>query len=109
MRYLPLTEEDREEILKICRVRDFVELTPGIPDNLRLKKNLDIGLALSEPELIDELSALAEKNSAAKKTCLMGNGVYDHEIPATIDYLVSRGEFLTAYTPYQPEISQGTL
>lgn len=109
MRYLPLTEQERQRILRDCGVKTFEELTQDIPDALRLKGLLDFDPALSESELISHLGELASKNAGAKMTCHLGQGVYDHSWPVAIDQLTNRGEFFTAYTPYQPEVSQGTL
>lgn len=109
MRYLPLSGEERQRILRLCGVESFEELTSDIPESLRLKGLLDFDPALSESELLEHLGELAEKNIGAKMTCHLGQGVYDHSWPVAIDQLTNRGEFFTAYTPYQPEISQGTL
>lgn len=109
MRYLPLTPEERNEILKLANVSSFEELTSSIPENLRLKGLLDLEAALTEEALVKKIRALAKKNRAAEMTSFMGQGAYDHGWPRVIDQISNRGEFLTAYTPYQPEISQGTL
>jgi len=109
MRYLPLTEKGKEKILAKCGFSSFKELTKQVPDALRLDRLLDIEPSLSEHELIAHLQGLASKNAAAQMHSFLGQGVYDHTWPSAIDYLCSRGEFLTAYTPYQPEVSQGTL
>ena len=109
MRYLPLTTEEKNKILKLCNVSSFEELTDQVPNELRVKGLLDLDPALSELELIDHLGAIAAKNKASAMTSFLGQGVYDHFSPKVIDQITNRGEFLTAYTPYQPEISQGTL
>src|SRR4051812_34195669 len=109
MRYLPLTQEEEKKILAVCGETSFETLTREIPEKLRIKEKLKIPSSLAETELLQHIQELGEKNTAAKMTCLLGQGAYDHTWPAVIDYLVSRGEFLTAYTPYQPEVSQGTL
>ncbi len=109
MRYLPLTPDEEKKILQLCGETSFESLTRDIPEKLRLKKNLNIAKGMSEAELLDHIQALGEKNTAAKMCSLLGQGAYDHTWPAVVDYLVTRGEFLTAYTPYQPEVSQGTL
>lgn len=109
MRYLPLTPLERQEILKLCEVATFEELTSSIPKNLRLPGKLKLPAALTEMDLQDHFSQLAKENQAQNYTSFLGQGAYDHSWPTVIDSLISRGEFLTAYTPYQPEISQGTL
>lgn len=109
MRYLPLSAEERKEILDLCGVDDFQGLIQAIPDELRLKGLLDLPPALSEPELMEHLESLANKNTGAWMQSHLGQGVYDHTWPSVIDQITNRGEFLTAYTPYQPEVSQGTL
>ena len=109
MRYLPLTPIEEKKILDLCGESSFDSLTRDIPDALRLNGPLKIPSALAETELLSHINELGEKNSAAQMLCLLGQGAYDHTWPAAIDYLTSRGEFLTAYTPYQPEVSQGTL
>jgi glycine dehydrogenase subunit 1 len=109
MRYLPLTPQERDEILKLCEVRSFEELTSAIPKNLRLAEKLKLPPAMTEMELQDHFQKLGRENQALGYTSHLGQGAYDHSWPTVIDALISRGEFLTAYTPYQPEISQGTL
>ena len=109
MRYLPLTPQEEKEILALCKESSFETLTREIPESLRVKGLLNLPHALSENEVIDHVQCLGEKNTASKMLCLLGQGAYDHSWPVAIDYLVTRGEFLTAYTPYQPEVSQGTL
>lgn len=109
-RYLPMTEEDKREMLKVIGVDSIDDLFADIPESVRFHGEYNIKKAKSEPELFKELSALAEKNADAKKyTSFLGAGVYDHYIPAIVDHVISRSEFYTAYTPYQPEISQGEL
>lgn len=108
MRYLPLTPQEEKKILTACAEPSFESLTRDIPEKLRLK-NLAIPEALSESEILAHIDELAKKNTANEKLCLIGQGAYDHTWPAVVDYLSTRGEFLTAYTPYQPEVSQGTL
>jgi glycine dehydrogenase subunit 1 len=85
------------------------ELFDSIPKDLRLSRNLNTPAALSEIELLDGFDKLAEQNPAAKRTSFLGAGAYQHYIPTVVDHIISRSEFFTAYTPYQPEISQGTL
>lgn len=109
MRYLPLTEPEKQRILKLCKVDSFEELTRSIPDELRVQGLLDIPGRLSEPELLETLESMAASNSGAWMQNHLGQGVYDHTYPSWIDQISGRGEFLTSYTPYQPEVTQGTL
>ncbi|CCK80257.1 aminomethyl-transferring glycine dehydrogenase subunit GcvPA [Desulfobacula toluolica] len=110
MRYLPHTKEDIESMLKVTGNSSLDDLFDCIPDNLRTKDKIDIPESLSEWELNTHMEALASANIACKNyKCFIGAGSYDHYIPAIVPYLISRSEFMTAYTPYQPEISQGTL
>ncbi len=110
MRYLPHTTEDIQTMLQVTGHSSLDSLFDAIPPSLRLKSDLDIPDALSEWELDSHMKDLAEKNIACRDfKCFAGAGSYDHHIPAIIPYLISRSEFMTAYTPYQPEVSQGTL
>jgi glycine dehydrogenase subunit 1 len=110
MRYIPNTEQDRRQMLDAIGAASVDTLFADIPDDLRLKRPLKIPAALAEPELVKRLAALADRNADADRyNSFLGAGCYDHFSPAVIGHLVLRGEFLTAYTPYQPEISQGTL
>src|SRR5262245_54059033 len=108
MRYIPSSPEDQQEMLREIGLNSLEDLFTGIPQNLRLKSLLNLPPALSEPELIDKFKSYAEKN-ASGFVSFLGAGVNDHYIPTVIDSLISRGEFLTSYTPYQAEITQGTL
>jgi glycine dehydrogenase subunit 1 len=85
------------------------ELFDSIPEDLRLARNLDTTKALSEIELLSGFEQLAARNPGAQRTSFLGAGAYQHYIPTIVDHIISRSEFFTAYTPYQPEISQGTL
>src|SRR5215212_734032 len=85
------------------------ELFDSIPEDLRLKRPLNTPAALSEIELLDRFEQMATRNTAARRISFMGGGAYSHYIPTIVDHIISRSEFFTAYTPYQPEISQGTL
>jgi glycine dehydrogenase subunit 1 len=85
------------------------ELFASIPEDLRLSRNLDTTAALSEIELLAGFERLAARNTGAKRSSFLGAGAYQHYIPTIVDHIISRSEFFTAYTPYQPEISQGTL
>jgi glycine dehydrogenase subunit 1 len=110
MRYLPHTREDIEQMLNIIGCDTLDQLFDSIPDQLKLNTALDLPDAVTEWELNSHMEALASKNIACKAyTCMIGGGSYDHYIPCAVPYLVSRSEFSTAYTPYQPEVSQGTL
>ncbi|HEY9773275.1 MAG TPA: aminomethyl-transferring glycine dehydrogenase subunit GcvPA [Planktothrix sp.] len=107
--YLPHTEEDRQEMLKKIGVRSFEELVKHIPDGVRAEK-LDLRPGLSELELTQHISALASKNtSTSKQSSFLGGGSYRRFVPSVVPSIISRSEFATAYTPYQPEVSQGSL
>jgi len=108
--YLALTDADRETMLEAIGVATVEELFRDIPESVRFRRPLDLEPALSEPELVAHLSELAARNlSAGRELSFLGAGVYDHYVPAVVDAVLQRGEFLTAYTPYQPEMSQGVL
>jgi glycine dehydrogenase subunit 1 len=110
MPYIPHTDEDCREMLAKIGVKSIDDLFADIPDNLKLKKPLNIPSALDEYRLQGHLFDIARKNlSAANTVCFLGAGIYDRYIPASVGAVLSRGEFLTAYTPYQPELSQGYL
>jgi glycine dehydrogenase subunit 1 len=110
MPYISNTPEDQRAMLESIGLGSLDELFASIPSDLRLQRPLSIPPALSEMELTAHLAQLAEKNSpAGKKVCFLGGGSYDHFIPAIVDYVASRGEYYTSYTPYQPEASQGNL
>src|SRR5688572_33238810 len=86
------------------------ELFADIPESVRLKRGIDLPDGLSEQEVYEDLAALAARNRHAdEEVTFLGAGMYDHYVPALIDTLLSRSEFLTPYTPYQPEVSQGGL
>lgn len=109
-RYLPMTEQDENEMLAAVGVDSIDDLFSDIPEDIRFKGEYNIKQAKSEPALLKELSNLAMKNADLEKyVCFLGAGVYDHYIPTIVDHVISRSEFYTAYTPYQPEISQGGL
>lgn len=107
MPYIPNTDNDRREMLKRIGVKNLEELLNAIPRELRLHRPLDIP-ALSEMELLREIEELSGENREGL-ICFAGGGVYDHFIPAAVDTIITRPEFMTAYTPYQAEVSQGTL
>jgi glycine dehydrogenase subunit 1 len=110
MRYLPLTPEDRSEMLARVGVADIDALFADIPADKRLKKLPDLPLTKSEIEVERVLGRLAAKNvPAGSVPFFVGAGAYKHHVPASVDHLIQRSEFLTSYTPYQPEIAQGTL
>ncbi|MEW5978660.1 MAG: aminomethyl-transferring glycine dehydrogenase subunit GcvPA [Acidobacteriota bacterium] len=108
MRYLSNSAHDQERMLKEMGLASVEALFSGIPEEIRLQKPLDLPAALSEPELLQRFSAY-EKRNAHGILSFLGGGVYYHHIPTVIDSLISRAEFFTSYTPYQPEIAQGTL
>lgn len=105
--YLPHTEGDIKTMLERCGITSLDELYADIPERLRLSKPYELPQAMSEKELRDFFSKLDADNRPL--TCFAGGGYYDHYTPAAVNSILSRSEFLTAYTPYQPEISQGTL
>jgi glycine dehydrogenase subunit 1 len=110
MPYLLNTAEDRQAMLEAIGVDSIDELFSQIPSQLRLDRELTIPAAMSELELIQHMTELAEANDHANQmACFLGAGSYDHFIPAVVDAIASRGEFYTSYTPYQPEVSQGNL
>ncbi|OYU15509.1 MAG: glycine dehydrogenase (aminomethyl-transferring) [Alphaproteobacteria bacterium PA4] len=111
MRYLPLTQPDREAMLATIGAADIDALFADVPDSARLTAPI-AGLPMHAPEMLVErqLAAMAAKNlTAGTVPFFVGAGAYKHHVPATVDHIIQRGEFLTAYTPYQPEIAQGTL
>jgi glycine dehydrogenase subunit 1 len=108
--FLSLTEQDREQMLETIGVGSIDELFEQIPEGVRLGRALDLEPALSEPELVAHLTELASRNvDTGREVSFLGAGIYDHYVPAVVDAVLARGEFLTAYTPYQPEMSQGVL
>ncbi|MBO6755266.1 MAG: aminomethyl-transferring glycine dehydrogenase subunit GcvPA [Roseibium sp.] len=110
MRYLPLTDTDRSDMLARVGVPGIDTLFADIPEKARLNGLLDLPKRASEMQVERQLSALAAKNtSAGSVPFFVGAGAYKHHVPATVDHLIQRSEFLTSYTPYQPEITQGTL
>lgn len=109
-RYLPMTEQDQNEMLQTIGVETIDELFADIPEDVRFQGSLNLQAPLSEPELLKEFTRLARKNKDfTSHASFLGAGVYDHYIPVIVDHVISRSEFYTAYTPYQPEISQGEL
>ena len=109
-RYIPLTEKDKSEMLDVIGIKSVDELFTDIPESVRFNQPLNIKEKKSETALLRELSQLANKNITSEThASFLGAGVYDHYIPTVVDHVISRSEFYTAYTPYQPEISQGEL
>src|SRR6059036_2097310 len=108
--YLSLTEHDREEMLATIGVDTVDELFRDIPAGVRFHRDLDLEPALGEQELSRHLEELAARNAdTTRELSFLGAGIYDHYVPAIVDAVLQRGELLTAYTPYQPEMSQGVL
>jgi len=110
MRYLPLTDRDRGEMLEAIGVDSIDALFADVPPAARLDGLVDLPRAMGEIEVERAISGMAARNVAAGSVpFFIGGGAYRHHIPAAVDHLIQRGEFLTSYTPYQPEVSQGTL
>jgi glycine dehydrogenase subunit 1 len=111
MRYLPLTDQDRQDMFKAIGIANADALFKDVPEVARLKGPIaHLPNHASEFEVDRYVSALAAKNVAADACpSFLGAGAYRHHVPASVDQLLTRGEFLTSYTPYQPEVSQGTL
>ena len=109
-RYIPNTEKQQKEMLQTIGLSSIKDLFADIPESILLSRDLHIPAALSEMELSKEISSMAARNASADKyTFFLGAGIYDHFIPTVVNHLASRQEFVTSYTPYQPEVSQGTL
>ncbi len=106
MRYLPSSPIEDRALLDAIGVKDAEALLSGIPEPLRLRRNLDLPSQSSEQEVAGQMLGMANRNT---RFCaqFLGAGAYDHFVPSAIDALISRQEWFTAYTPYQPEISQG--
>jgi glycine dehydrogenase subunit 1 len=110
MRYLPLTDADRSAMLSAIGAGSIEALFADVPEAARHPGLLDLPRAMGEIEVERRLGAMAARNlNAASAPFFLGGGAYRHHIPAAVDHLIQRGEFLTSYTPYQPEVSQGTL
>jgi glycine dehydrogenase subunit 1 len=108
--YLALTDADREAMLEAIGVSSIEELFADLPTGVRLDRELDLPPALSEQELTSYFEGLAGENAhVGAEVSFLGAGMYDHYVPAIVDAVLQRGELLTAYTPYQPELSQGVL
>lgn len=109
-RYLPNTEQDRQEMLEIIGVKDIMDIFSDIPEEVRRKEKMNLPEALSEMELVKELGNMAGKNTTSSQMpYFIGAGTYDHHVPSIVKHIITRQEFLTAYVPYQPEVSQGEL
>ncbi|PWT92884.1 MAG: glycine dehydrogenase, partial [Acidobacteria bacterium] len=110
MRYIPAKQEDIREMLQTIGISSMEELFRSIPAEYQYKGKLSFPSAMSEQELTEHLWQLAGRNqNMIDCASFLGGGAYHHYVPALVDAIISRGEFLTSYTPYQPEISQGTL
>ena len=110
MRYLPLTDSDRQEMLSTIGTASIDDLFDDVPKAVRLDGLIDLPLHAGELEVERDLAAMAQRNIAAGSVPnFLGAGAYRHHVPAVVDHLIQRSEFLTSYTPYQPEVSQGTL
>jgi glycine dehydrogenase subunit 1 len=109
MRYLPHTQAEIEAMLEVISKPTLDALFETIPESARFEGQLDVPPALDEPRLMRHMTELAQKNTAASMLSFLGAGMYDHHVPPAVDQLLLRSEFYTAYTPYQPEVAQGTL
>ncbi len=110
MPFFPNTEEEQREMLRAIGVESFEELLETVPDAVRFREDLKLPDPASELEAFQLLRKLSRKNKSVNDyACFLGGGAYDHYIPAVVDHILLRPEFYTAYTPYQPEVSQGTL
>ncbi|HDS2072488.1 TPA: aminomethyl-transferring glycine dehydrogenase subunit GcvPA [Staphylococcus aureus] len=109
-RYIPLTEKDKQEMLQTIGAKSIGELFGDVPSDILLNRDLNIAESEAETTLLRRLNRIASKNITEEThTSFLGAGVYDHYAPSVVDAMISRSEFYTAYTPYQPEISQGEL
>ena len=110
MRYLPLTDTDRSQMLAAVGIKSMDDIYCDVPAIALLKETIDLPPHQGEMEVESAISIMAAKNlNAAEAPSFLGGGAYRHHVPASVDAMVQRGEFLTSYTPYQPEVSQGTL
>lgn len=108
--YIPCTEDQQKEMLSDIGINSIDDLFADIPEEIKLKRPLNLHASMPEMEIVTHMQKMADKNANTDGfTCFLGAGAYDHYIPGVINHLISRQEFYTAYTPYQPEISQGTL
>jgi len=109
MPYIQNSDADRSEMLAAVGVKSIADLFTSIPEEVRLNESLNLSAGLSEDQLMRHMQELSSGNQTSAGVNFLGGGIYDHSWPTTVDHLMSRSEFLTAYTPYQPECSQGTL
>ncbi|MGB2905933.1 MAG: aminomethyl-transferring glycine dehydrogenase subunit GcvPA, partial [Candidatus Aminicenantaceae bacterium] len=109
MSYISLSDQEKKDMLARVGVSSVEELFQTIPEGVKLNRALSVPEAMSEPELVGHFEALAAHNLYTDYLSFLGGGVYPHFIPTVVDYLSGRGEFVSPYTPYQPEVSQGTL
>ncbi|MFQ6069960.1 MAG: aminomethyl-transferring glycine dehydrogenase subunit GcvPA [Candidatus Aminicenantales bacterium] len=109
MSYIPLSDKDKKEMMARIGISSFEELFRSIPEKLKIKGSLNLPGPLAEQEIVRYFEKISSLNSGSDYLSFLGGGAYPHFIPYVVDYLSSRGEFLTPYTPYQPEVSQGTL
>src|SRR3990167_1455156 len=110
MSYIPHTEDDVKKMLDVIDIKTVNDLFKAVPPDIRLKKPLNLPEPLSEQEVQSELANISRKNATVEDyISFIGGGAYNHYIPSIVNHIILRSEFYTAYTPYQPEISQGTL
>ncbi|MFV0387453.1 MAG: aminomethyl-transferring glycine dehydrogenase subunit GcvPA [Pyrinomonadaceae bacterium] len=109
MRYIPNSPEEQQAMLERVGLENADELFRSIPAEVLLNRKLNVTEPLAEPEIVSAMENLAKLNSGAEKVSFLGGGVYSHFSPTIVDNLIQRTEFLTSYTPYQPEVTQGTL
>ncbi len=109
MRYIPNSPEERQEMLEKIGLLSADELFRSIPADVLLNRKLNVTEPLAENEVIGVMDTFADANIASRKTSFLGGGVYSHFSPTIVDHLIQRSEFFTSYTPYQPEVTQGTL
>jgi len=110
MNFVPNTEKEKKQMLSFLNINSLEELFTDVNEEIRLKGPLKLPKPLSEMEIVKHMRMIGSENSDIQKySCFLGAGAYHHFIPSVVDHLVMRGEFLTSYTPYQAELSQGTL
>jgi len=108
--YIPNTKDDEQRMLEVIGVNSVEDLFSDVPSDVKLNRDLDLAPSMSELEVANYLTKLSKANSTIDDlTCFLGAGAYDHYIPSIVSHITSRSEFYTSYTPYQAEISQGTL